>query len=130
MDLIRDEEGAVCGAALTGRELRELVAFEVDRSRLEVGAPAALLRQILLEYGIPPERMAGLLGKPALSRGDVWELQLLKRRSRGDARAAATVEELRSVEERCGVPLPELLPGIWRAAIATSAAPVWPRARS
>jgi hypothetical protein len=130
MDLITDDDGTVCGAALTGRELRELAAFEADRSRLESEAPDGLLRQILFEYGIPPERVPGLLGKRRLSRRDVWELQILKRLSRGDARAAETAEELRSVEERCGIRLPDLLPGAWRAARATSAAPVWPRPRS
>jgi hypothetical protein len=114
MDLIRDDHGAVCGAALTGGELRELAAFEADRSRLETARPAGVLRQILLEYGIPPERVAGLVGKRRLSRRDLWELQLQKRLSRGDARAARTVEELKSTEERCGIRLPDLIPGAWR----------------
>ncbi|MHC4914609.1 MAG: hypothetical protein ACYTGB_03875 [Planctomycetota bacterium] len=114
MELASGECGDLVLLALTGEEMHELLAFECNYVQLVPRKSQLLLEDAMRRYRIPRRRMARYLRAPELSRDDVWELQILKRRRSGDHRAVRVLKELRNVEDRHGVRLLDHLPALRR----------------
>ncbi len=90
---------------LNREETRELLALEVNYGQLVPDKDEELLRSIMGEYGLSKGQMTPFLEKPRLTRDDIWELQLLKRRSQGNLAAVQVIMGLRALEEELGVDL-------------------------
>ena len=90
---------------LTPEETRELLALEVNCAQLVPEKDEELLESIMQEYRLTREEMAPFLQKSQLSRNDIWELQLLKRRSQQNYRAVQVLVKLRGLETRIGAEL-------------------------
>ncbi len=112
--LATGEHGDLVLVALTGEELCELLAFETNCAQLVPGGSQVLLEDIMQRYRIPGTEMRRYLEAAELSRDDVWDLQILKRRSSGNCRAVRVIEELRMAEARHGVRLLDHLPALHR----------------
>jgi hypothetical protein len=112
--LATGEHGDLVLVALTGEELCELLAFETNCAQLVPCKSQVLLEDIMRRDGIPGEEMRRYLEAPELSRDDVWDLQILKRRRSDNHRAVRVLEDLRKAEARHGVRLLDHLPALHR----------------
>jgi len=90
---------------LNREETRELLALEVNYGQLVPDKDEELLKAIKGEYCLSDEQMAPFMDKSPLTRDDIWELQLLKRRSRGNHAAMQVIVTLRAIEAELGVEL-------------------------
>jgi len=96
------EDGRLKAIDLNREELYELLAFETNCAQLIPEKDQELLKATMQQYGLSREEMAGFMEKPELTREDVWNLQVLKRRRQGNAQAAEAVRQLQALENELG----------------------------
>lgn len=111
MRLVRDDEGALAAIELADAEMRELVALEATRAILSGGPREggrarerrlAFLSATQRYYGLSGEAMAPFTGAERPTAGEVLELQILKRASRGQAAAVEILQRFRALESALG----------------------------
>jgi hypothetical protein len=97
---VGSEPGKSCdpeAVELSRDEYRELLAFEINCAQLVPAKDDGLLAATVRQYGLSAESVA-FLAKPQLTREDVWDLQVLKRRSQKNGTALEAIAKLRAME--------------------------------